>query len=53
MLFWWFQSMVVTTRMFHQMNKSEPTIADIEKIDLELRKTSSEMPDKKMETLSN
>jgi len=36
--------MVVTTRMFHQMTKSEPTVSDIDKIDLELRnKKDSEM----------
>jgi hypothetical protein len=47
--------MVVTTRMFHQMIKSEPTISDIERIDLELRsKTSSEIPSKnKTEIVSN
>jgi len=36
--------MVVTTLMFHRMNKSQPTISDIDRIDIELRnKKDSEM----------
>ena len=39
------KNMVVTTRMFHQMSKSGPTISDIERIDSELRsKKRSEIP---------
>ena len=50
-----FRSMVVTTHMFHQMSKPELTIADIEKVDLELRnKTGSEISDKnKIESMLN
>jgi hypothetical protein len=33
--------MVVTTKMYHQMVKSEPTIQDIDKIDLELHNKSA------------
>ncbi len=46
--------MVVTTHMFHKMNKSGLTIADIEKVDLELRnKAGSEISDKnKIESMS-
>lgn len=29
--------MVVTTRMYHRMIQDEPTISDMDKIDLELR----------------
>lgn len=30
-------NMVVTTRMYHRMIRDEPTMADIERIDLELK----------------
>lgn len=30
-------NMVVTTRMYHKMIQDEPTISDIDKIDLELK----------------
>lgn len=29
--------MVVTTKMYHAMRQTEPTISDIERIDLELQ----------------
>jgi hypothetical protein len=47
--------MVVTTHMFYQMSKSEPTILDIEKIDLELRnKAGSKTSDKnKIQSMLN
>ena len=30
-------NMVVTTRMYHKMIQDEPTISDMDKIDLELK----------------
>jgi len=30
-------NMVVTTRMYHRMIQNEPTISDMDKIDLELQ----------------
>ncbi len=44
--------MVVTTRMFHKMH--EPTISDIDKIDLELQnRTSTRTLDKVIRTSHN
>jgi hypothetical protein len=41
--------MVVTTRMYHLMSKSEPTMSDIDKTGLEL----NDRKPNKIETVSN